>query len=171
MWLLRSAWVISYRRTCVTLAIAIVSSTLPLINGSQGKIKRARPFYKDQFKALRKVVSPEVRQRKLRECSMFPELIYPFQEVSHLKITMCAPEWYHVHHGPYAFDKGVYSMDGQSHLRKTCLSLLLLTACSEEYFANIAVAYRAEIRELYELGCRMNNIIVRDIHGAHQAPF
>jgi len=48
---------------------------------------------------------------------------------------VCAPEWFHLRHGPYAYDKSVYQTD-------------------EEYFADIAKAYREEFAELYSLGCR-----------------
>jgi len=48
---------------------------------------------------------------------------------------MCAPEWFHLRHGEYAYDKDVYKNDA-------------------EYFADIAIAYQQEIKELYSLGCR-----------------
>jgi len=48
---------------------------------------------------------------------------------------MCAPEWYHLRHGQYAYDKSVYAND-------------------DEYFADIAVAYQQEIADLYAHGCR-----------------
>ncbi|KDQ63463.1 hypothetical protein JAAARDRAFT_169300 [Jaapia argillacea MUCL 33604] len=81
----------------------------------QGKLKRTKPFYKDQFEYLKSVTKPE--------------------EHHGIKITVCAPEWFHLRHGPFAYDKGVYGSD-------------------DEYFADIAQAYREEIKELYSLGCR-----------------
>lgn len=57
------------------------------------------------------------------------------EEHKNLKITICAPEWYHLRHGPYAFNTEVYKSD-------------------EEYFADIAIAYQQEIQELYAVGCR-----------------
>jgi methionine synthase II (cobalamin-independent) len=54
---------------------------------------------------------------------------------------MCAPEWFHLRHGPYAYPTDVYATD-------------------DAYFADIAAAYRAEIAELYTLGCR--NIQIDD---------
>ncbi|EPQ60557.1 UROD/MetE-like protein [Gloeophyllum trabeum ATCC 11539] len=80
-----------------------------------GKLRRTKPFYKDQFEYLKSITKPE--------------------EHRNLKITVCAPEWFHLRHGPYAYDKNVYSND-------------------DEYFADIAQAYREEIKDLYALGCR-----------------
>jgi len=48
---------------------------------------------------------------------------------------MCAPSWHHFKHGPYAYDKSVYSSD-------------------EEFFRDISKAYREEIDDLYSLGLR-----------------
>jgi len=79
------------------------------------KIKRTKPFYVSQFEELKKLVSPE--------------------DVPRIKLTMCAPEWFHLRHGPYAYDKKVYKDD-------------------ESYFADIVTAYREEIQDLYALGLR-----------------
>ncbi|KAI5121276.1 hypothetical protein M0805_002321 [Coniferiporia weirii] len=87
----------------------------------ENKLKRTKSFYKDQFLALKAVTSPE--------------------EHKSLKVTMCAPEWYHLRHGEYAYPKDVYKND-------------------DEYFGDIAVAYQQEIAELYSLGCR--NIQIDD---------
>ncbi|GJJ09543.1 hypothetical protein Clacol_003766 [Clathrus columnatus] len=81
----------------------------------KSKIKRTKPFYKDQFLGLAKFVPPE--------------------EVKNIKLTMCVPHWFHLRHGPYAYPKDVYKND-------------------EEYFADIAQAYREELAELYSIGCR-----------------
>ncbi|KAK6544614.1 hypothetical protein TWF694_001302 [Orbilia ellipsospora] len=51
------------------------------------------------------------------------------------KITLAAPEWFHLRHGEHAYDKSVYPSNAP-------------------YFADIAVAYRHEISLLYEAGCR-----------------
>ncbi|KAA1472574.1 UROD/MetE-like protein [Dentipellis sp. KUC8613] len=80
-----------------------------------GKLKRTKPFYKAQYEYLKSITSPE--------------------EHKNIKITVCAPEWFHLRHGPYAYKKEAYTND-------------------EDYFADIAQAYREEIRELYALGCR-----------------
>jgi len=80
-----------------------------------GKLKRVKPLYKDQFEGLKKFVSPE--------------------EVKDLKLTVCAPEWFHLRHGEHAFKTDVYSSN-------------------EEYFADVVKAYREEFQELYQLGCR-----------------
>jgi len=79
------------------------------------KIKRTKPFYIAQFEQLKKFVSPE--------------------DVPNLKLTMCAPEWFHLRHGPYAYDKKIYSNDA-------------------EYFADIVTAYREELKALYAIGLR-----------------
>jgi len=81
----------------------------------EGKLERTRPFYIPQFEAMKAITTPE--------------------EHPQIKITMCAPEWFHLRHGPYAFKKEVYKND-------------------VEYFADIAVAYQQEIKELYAAGCR-----------------
>ncbi|TDL28618.1 UROD/MetE-like protein [Rickenella mellea] len=80
-----------------------------------GKLKRTKPFYKAQFEGLKKFTTPE--------------------EHGSLKVTICAPEWFHLRHGEYAYDHKVYKNDAA-------------------YFADIAQAYREEIKELYSLGCR-----------------
>ncbi|KAK7694468.1 hypothetical protein QCA50_001654 [Cerrena zonata] len=79
------------------------------------KLRRTKPFYLYQFEELKKLTTPE--------------------EHKNIKITVCAPEWFHLRHGPYAYPKEVYAND-------------------EEYFADIAVAYQQEFQELYAAGCR-----------------
>ncbi|PCH41756.1 UROD/MetE-like protein [Wolfiporia cocos MD-104 SS10] len=81
----------------------------------EGKLKRTKPFYVGQYEALKRLTAPE--------------------EHKHLKITMCAPEWFHLRHGPYAYNKSVYASD-------------------EEYFADVVQAYREELLALYAAGCR-----------------
>ncbi|KZT09085.1 UROD/MetE-like protein [Laetiporus sulphureus 93-53] len=81
----------------------------------ESKLKRIKPFYVDQYEALKQLTKLE--------------------EHGHIKITMCAPEWFHLRHGPYAYPKSVYKND-------------------EEYFADIIQAYREEIKDLYAAGCR-----------------
>ncbi|KAI0333365.1 UROD/MetE-like protein [Cubamyces sp. BRFM 1775] len=85
------------------------------------KLKRTKPFYVPQYEALKAFTTPE--------------------EHKNIKITMAAPEWFHLRHGEYAYPKDVYKND-------------------DEYFADIAVAYQAEIQELYAAGCR--NIQIDD---------
>lgn len=58
-----------------------------------GKLRRTKPFYVPQFEALKALTKPE--------------------EHAKLKITMCAPEWYHLRHGEFAYDKNVYKTDGK----------------------------------------------------------
>ncbi|KZV74157.1 UROD/MetE-like protein [Peniophora sp. CONT] len=80
-----------------------------------GKIKRTKTFYVDEFETLKSLV--------------------PADEVKNIKLTMCAPEWFHLRHGPWAYPKEVYATD-------------------EEYFADISQAYREELADLYARGCR-----------------
>jgi len=80
-----------------------------------GKLRRTKPFYGPQFEGLKKFTNPE--------------------EHKHLKLTLCAPEWFHLRHGEYAYDTNVYKND-------------------DEYFDDIAVAYQQEIQDLYARGCR-----------------
>ncbi|KAL5534368.1 hypothetical protein ACEPAG_830 [Sanghuangporus baumii] len=87
----------------------------------ESKLKRTKPFYIDQFQALKASTKPE--------------------EHKSLKLTMCAPEWYHLRHGEYAYPKDVYKND-------------------DEYFEDVALAYRQELAELYSIGCR--NIQIDD---------
>ncbi|KAF7306865.1 Methionine vitamin-b12 [Mycena indigotica] len=62
--------------------------------------------------------------------------VVPPEVVRRLKVNMCPPTWFHQFHGSdLTYDKSIYSNDN-------------------EYFDDLAVAYRAEIRELYALGCR-----------------
>ncbi|KAH9949136.1 hypothetical protein B0H21DRAFT_729685 [Amylocystis lapponica] len=81
----------------------------------ESKIKRTKAFYIEQYESLKAITAPE--------------------EHKNIKITICAPEWFHLRHGPHAYPKDVYKND-------------------DEYFADIAVAYQAEIKELYAAGCR-----------------
>jgi hypothetical protein len=60
-----------------------------------GKLKRVKPFYKDQFEFLKKLVAPD--------------------EVKNLKLTICSPEWFHLRYGDNAFDHSVYPNDGTKH--------------------------------------------------------
>ncbi|GAA5869093.1 hypothetical protein JCM1840_000466 [Sporobolomyces johnsonii] len=57
------------------------------------------------------------------------------EEVKNVKITLASPEWYHLRHGEHAYDKSVYSSD-------------------EEFFNDLAKAYREELADLYDAGCR-----------------
>ncbi|CDO71650.1 hypothetical protein BN946_scf184911.g121 [Trametes cinnabarina] len=58
------------------------------------------------------------------------------EEVPKLKVTICSPIWHHLNHGSeFTYDRSVYQNDG-------------------EYFADLVQAFREEIHELYELGCR-----------------
>ncbi|KAH6917497.1 hypothetical protein BKA70DRAFT_1418238 [Coprinopsis sp. MPI-PUGE-AT-0042] len=64
------------------------------------------------------------------------------EEVQRIKLTICSPSWFHQRHGSdMTYDLAVYDND-------------------DEYFNDLAVAYRAEIQELYDLGCR--NIQIDD---------
>ena len=81
-----------------------------------GKIKHVGSTYVNEFKYLASVVPPE--------------------EVKNLKITLAAPNWYHLRYKEgNAYPKDVYSSD-------------------EEYFGDIAKAVQAELQELYDVGCR-----------------
>ncbi|KAL2008262.1 hypothetical protein VTN00DRAFT_8244 [Thermoascus crustaceus] len=81
-----------------------------------GKIKHVGSTYVDQFKYLASLVPPE--------------------QVKNLKITLAAPNWYHLRYKEgRAYPKDVYSSD-------------------EEYFADIAKAYQEELQILYDAGCR-----------------
>jgi len=58
------------------------------------------------------------------------------EEVGRIKVNMCPPTWFHQRHGSdLTYDRTVYRSD-------------------DEYFDDLGIAYRAEIKELYELGCR-----------------
>ncbi|KAI1874325.1 uncharacterized protein JN550_002904 [Neoarthrinium moseri] len=68
--------------------------------------------------------------------------LVPADRVKELKITLAAPEWYHLRYKKgYAYPKDVYANDA-------------------EYFADIAVAYKAELQTLYDAGCR--NVTIDD---------
>jgi methionine synthase II (cobalamin-independent) len=81
-----------------------------------GKIKHVGSTYIDQFKYLASQV--------------------PAEEVGNLKITLAAPNWYHLRYREgKAYPKSVYTND-------------------EDYFGDIAKAYQAELKILYDAGCR-----------------
>ncbi|KAI5793065.1 UROD/MetE-like protein [Geopyxis carbonaria] len=86
-----------------------------------GKIKHVKSGYLPQFEAMKKYAKPE--------------------EVKNIKMTLAAPEWFHLRHGEHAYDKSVYAND-------------------EEHFNDIAAAYRVELKILYDAGCR--NIQIDD---------
>ncbi|KAF8837714.1 UROD/MetE-like protein [Paxillus ammoniavirescens] len=80
-----------------------------------GKIKHVKSGYLPQFEALKALVHPE--------------------EVKNIKLTLAAPEWFHLRHGEHAFNLEVYPD-------------------REAYFNDIAAAYREELGILYDAGCR-----------------
>ncbi|KAF8552592.1 UROD/MetE-like protein [Imleria badia] len=80
-----------------------------------GKIKYIKSGYVPQFESLKALVQPD--------------------EVKNIKLTLAAPEWFHLRHGEHAYKPEVY-------------------ADREAYFNDIAVAYRQELEVLYAAGCR-----------------
>ncbi|KAI0133991.1 5-methyltetrahydropteroyltriglutamate-homocysteine methyltransferase [Xylariales sp. AK1849] len=87
-----------------------------------GKIKHAGSSYIADWEYLKKLV--------------------PEDRVKELKITLAAPEWYHLRYKKgKAYPKEVYANDG-------------------EYFADIAKAYQTELKILYDAGCR--NVTIDD---------
>lgn len=80
-----------------------------------GKIRHVKSGYLPQFEALKALVQPE--------------------EVKNIKLTLAAPEWFHLRHGEHAYRPGVY-------------------ANRDEYFDDIAAAYRRELEVLYAAGLR-----------------
>ena len=65
---------------------------------------------------------------------------------------MAAPEWFHLRPGEFAYPKDVYKNDGAQFCMMQIPSIADTHA--EEYFDDIALAYRQEIAELYAAGCR-----------------
>ncbi|RYP74149.1 hypothetical protein DL771_003207 [Monosporascus sp. 5C6A] len=87
-----------------------------------GKIKHVGSSYLPDWKYLKNLVPPE--------------------RVKELKITLAAPEWYHLRYkAGKAYPLDVYANDA-------------------EYFADIAAAYRTELQILYDNGCR--NVTIDD---------
>ncbi|RYP05959.1 hypothetical protein DL764_003463 [Monosporascus ibericus] len=87
-----------------------------------GKIKHVGSSYLPDWKYLKNLVPPE--------------------RVKELKITLAAPEWYHLRYKTgKAYPLDVYANDA-------------------EYFADIAAAYRTELQILYDNGCR--NVTIDD---------
>ncbi|GAA6054371.1 hypothetical protein JCM3770_003342 [Rhodotorula araucariae] len=80
-----------------------------------GKLVRNKPMYRPEFEYVASLVKPE--------------------EVKNVKITLAAPEWYHLRHGEHAYNRDVYPSE-------------------VEYFADLAKAYREELADLYDAGCR-----------------
>ncbi|KAF4572981.1 UROD/MetE-like superfamily protein [Pleurotus pulmonarius] len=82
--------------------------------------------------------SGKIKRRKAFYAEQFKSLkrLVRREDVKLIKITMCSPSWFHQRHGSdLTYDLDVYKND-------------------DEYFEDIGKAYREEIRELYELGCR-----------------
>jgi hypothetical protein len=52
----------------------------------------------------------------------------------------------------------VYKNDGQYFQRRPSLTFHTGAFYPDEYFDDIGIAYRQEIKELYELGCRKFNL-------------
>ncbi|TFK30331.1 UROD/MetE-like protein [Coprinopsis marcescibilis] len=66
----------------------------------------------------------------------YTKSLVPPEEVKNIKVTICSPSWFHQRHGSdMTYDLSVYNND-------------------DEYFNDLATAYRAEFQELYYLGCR-----------------
>jgi methionine synthase II (cobalamin-independent) len=87
-----------------------------------GKIKHVGSSYLKDWEYLKKLV--------------------PADRVKELKITLAAPNWYHLRYKKgRAYPKEVYANDA-------------------EYFADIAAAYRTELQILYDHGCR--NVTIDD---------
>ncbi|KAI4862631.1 5-methyltetrahydropteroyltriglutamate-homocysteine methyltransferase [Hypoxylon rubiginosum] len=87
-----------------------------------GKIKHAGSAYLSDWNYLKKLV--------------------PADKVKDLKITLAAPEWYHLRYKKgRAYPKEVYATDA-------------------EYFADIAKAYQTELQLLYDNDCR--NVTIDD---------
>ncbi|KAI5480376.1 5-methyltetrahydropteroyltriglutamate-homocysteine S-methyltransferase [Pseudohyphozyma bogoriensis] len=80
-----------------------------------GKLERTKQMYRPEFEYLASIL--------------------PADEVKNAKMTLAAPEWYHLRHGSHAYNHEIYKNDA-------------------EYFADIAKAYRAELADLYDAGCR-----------------
>ncbi|KAL8286862.1 hypothetical protein RQP46_003868 [Phenoliferia psychrophenolica] len=80
----------------------------------RSKLVRTKPMYRPEFEFLKSCM--------------------PADEVKNAKMTLCAPEWFHLRHGAYAYGD-VYPSDAA-------------------YFADIAKAYREELADLYAAGCR-----------------
>ncbi|KAL1893957.1 hypothetical protein Sste5346_006098 [Sporothrix stenoceras] len=87
-----------------------------------GKIKHTGSTYLDQWNYLKEHL--------------------PADKVAGAKLTLPAPEWYHLRYKPgYAYPKDVYADDAA-------------------YFADIAIAYQIELQTLYDAGCR--NVTIDD---------
>lgn len=81
----------------------------------KGKLVREKPMYRLEFEYMKSIVQPS--------------------QVSLIKLTLAAPEWYHLRHGEHARDHNVYPNE-------------------EDFFNDLAKAYREELADLYEAGCR-----------------
>ena len=100
-----------------------------------GKLVRDKPMYRPEY--VLSALAPKKVPLTIRFRGRFEylaSLVKP-EEVRNLKITLAAPEWYHLRHMDKAFDSSVY-------------------ATADEYFADLAKAYREELADLYDAGCR-----------------
>ncbi|GAA5929561.1 uncharacterized protein JCM15063_004186 [Sporobolomyces koalae] len=80
-----------------------------------GKLVRNKPMYRPEFEYLKSIVQPD--------------------EVKNVKLTLAAPEWYHLRHGENARNHEVYPNE-------------------QDFFDDLAKAYREELADLYDAGCR-----------------
>lgn len=71
---------------------------------------------------------------------------------------MCSPSWFHQRHGSdQTYDLSVYTDDGMWSLCErpgTTLTTPGSFRNVDGYFDDLGQAYRAEVSELYYLGCR-----------------
>lgn len=93
-----------------------------------GPIKRVKPCYRPAFE----FVKAQVESSSSSSAA---------SEVAGIKMTLAAPEWFHLRHGEYSYARTVYEND-------------------KEYFDAIAAAYNEELLDLYAAGCR--NIQIDD---------
>jgi hypothetical protein len=99
---------------------------------------------------LKSLVAPQVRLSWLA-IAHGADLVW--QDVKNIKVTMCPPTWFHQRHGSDGtYDLTVYKNDGQFYPR--LLDYMAHPRAADEYFEDLAKAYREEIEELYGLGCR-----------------
>ena len=85
-----------------------------------GRIKRTKPCaYGTEFQRLAKLVPADVRLPNTLVSQLGLNVV--LQEVKNIKITMAAPEWFHLRHGRYAYPSDVYKNDG---MRISALEML-----------------------------------------------
>ena len=100
----------------------------------KGKIRHVKSGYIPQFEALKKLVHPD--------------------EVKNIKLTIVTPDWLHVFHGTRHTPFHSASHNSRRERLGNHAFAPEVYSDREDFFNDIAAAYRQELEVLYAAGCR-----------------